>query len=168
MCTVILILLGACGSNDVPVISDPESANENIATETEAASFGEQIDPDGAITPAELLTQFEGRTESDGYRMQAKLKTTINTCCKKKGCWMDVQLGNGEEMKVTFKDYGFFVPLDSDGKEVIMQGLAYLDTVSVEMLQHYAEDAGKTEEEIAAITDPEYKLTFEATGVLIN
>mgnify|MGYP006180751099 CR=1 FL=1 len=54
---------------------------------------------------------------------------------------MRVDLGDGKEMKVTFKDYGFFVPLESAGKPVIMQGEAYYDTLSIEELKHYAEDA---------------------------
>ena len=32
----------------------------------------------------------------------------------------------------------------------------------------YAEDAGKSEEEIAAITEPELRLAFTATGVMIE
>ncbi len=71
-------------------------------------------------------------------------------------------------MRVTFKDYGFFVPLDSKGREVVMQGKAYADTVTVDMLKHYAEDAGKSQEEIDAITEPEVANAFEATGVLVE
>ena len=36
------------------------------------------------------------------------------------------------------------------------------------MLRHYAEDAGKTEEEIMTITEPEYVLSFTANGVIIQ
>lgn len=71
-------------------------------------------------------------------------------------------------MRVTFKDYGFFVPMDSKGSEVIMQGKAFADTVTVDMLKHYAEDAGKSTEEIEAITEPEVAIAFEATGVLVE
>jgi hypothetical protein len=49
-----------------------------------------------------------------------------------------------------------------------MKGYATVDTVDVEMLRHFAEDAGKSQDEIDAITEPEYELTFEATGVLIK
>jgi hypothetical protein len=77
-------------------------------------------------------------------------------------------LGDGEEMRVTFKDYGFFVPLDAAGKTVIMEGKAYYDTTSVDMLRHYAEDAGESPEEIEKITEPKLELAFEATGVLLK
>ena len=49
-----------------------------------------------------------------------------------------------------------------------MQGMAYMDTTSVDMLRHLAEDAGKSQEEIDAITQPELTLAFEATGVVIK
>jgi hypothetical protein len=38
----------------------------------------------------------------------------------------------------------------------------------IETLQHYAEDAGQTEEEIEAITEAEERLQFIASGVLIK
>lgn len=60
--------------------------------------------------------------------------------CQKKGCWMELQLDNSETMRVTFKDYAFFIPKDAAGKTVIMEGYAYNDTTSVQMLRHYAED----------------------------
>jgi len=38
----------------------------------------------------------------------------------------------------------------------------------VDARRHYAEDAGASEEEIAAIVEPELKLAFMATGVMIE
>jgi hypothetical protein len=38
----------------------------------------------------------------------------------------------------------------------------------VETLRHYAEDEGKSKEEIAAITEPVTEYTFEAVGVIIR
>ena len=43
-----------------------------------------------------------------------------------------------------------------------------MDTVLVEMLKHYAEDAGELEKDILKITEPEYVLGFIADGVLIE
>ena len=66
------------------------------------------------------------------------------------------------------KDYGFFMPLDCEGTEVVFDGVAYQDTVSVEMLRHFAEDAGKSEEEILSITESELAWAFEANGVILK
>jgi hypothetical protein len=132
------------------------------STAQKAAYFGDKINPDGAISVAEFNSKMK-----DEDSLKVKFTSVINEACQKKGCWMNVDLGNGEAMMVRFKDYGFFVPKDCNGKTAIMEGVAFKETISVEMLQHYAEDAGKSKEEIAKITQPETKLSFEANGVII-
>jgi len=81
---------------------------------------------------------------------------------------MTVETGSGQEIRVTFKDYGFFVPKDAAGQIAVFEGAAKRATIDVATLKHYAEDAGKSKEEIAAITEPETKLTFVASGVKIE
>ena len=86
-----------------------------------------------------------------------------------KGCWMTVKTGETETMRVTFQDYGFFVPKDSvSGRNTIFEGKAFKSVTSVEMLKHYAQDEGKSSDEIKAITEPKEEYTFVATGVLIE
>ena len=60
------------------------------------------------------------------------------------------------------------MPKDIAGREVIVNGKAFVNEVSVEELRHYAEDAGKSEEEIAQITEPEKTYSFLADGVLLK
>ena len=127
-----------------------------------AQTFGDKIKAKGAISTAKFLNQIEGKDS-----LNVKLNVTINEACKKKGCWMNVDLGEGKDMMVRFKDYGFFVPKDCDGSKGVIEGIAYREVVSVEMLRHYAEDAGKSQEEIDKITQPETRLSFEASGVII-
>jgi hypothetical protein len=85
-----------------------------------------------------------------------------------KGCWMKVRTTDGQTMRVTFRDYGFFVPKDIAGKQVVFEGTAQQSTTSVADLKHYAEDAGKSKEEIAKITQPEKAVTFVADGVIVK
>jgi len=68
---------------------------------------------------------------------------------------------------VKFKDYGFFVPKDIAGQEVIMEGKAYREVTAVDELRHLAQDAGKPQEEIEKITEPKVELKFMASGVLL-
>ena len=158
----VLIILGlivltlSCNSN-----KSTEETKES--TPKEGSKFGAEIDEKGSIPIAQLLTDMQGKSE-----MQAKVEGKVAEVCKKKGCWMNIDRGDGTMMKVTFKDYGFFVPKDCGGKTAIMEGRAYMDTISVDMLRHYAEDAGKSEEEIAKINEPSMELTFEADGVIIK
>jgi hypothetical protein len=98
-----------------------------------------------------------------------KFSSTIIETCTKKGCWMTVNLEEGKDMMIRFKDYGFFVPLKGmEGKTTVFEGYAYTDSVSVEELQHYAYDAGDDSATVAAITEPEVALTFLADGVIIK
>jgi hypothetical protein len=86
--------------------------------------------------------------------------------CQMKGCWMRVSDGE-QELFVRFQDYGFFVPMNAAGHDVVMHGTAVEKELSVEELRHYAEDAGKSPQEIAAITEPETRVTFYADSVYI-
>ena len=81
---------------------------------------------------------------------------------------MRVETGN-DTLFIKFKDYGFFVPKSGvDGKEVVFKGTAFYDTVSVADQKHYAQDAGKSKDEIEQIVDDQYKLSFIADGVIIE
>jgi len=53
-------------------------------------------------------------------------------------------------------------------KKVVLEGFVKQDTISVKMLRHFAEDAGKPKSEIKKIIKPEFKLSFIANGVIIN
>jgi hypothetical protein len=97
----------------------------------------------------------------------AKITGVITEVCQKKGCWLKVKSADGEDLHVTFKNYAFFVPKDIAGKTVVLDGIAKMDTVSVETQRHYAEDAGKSQEEINKITTSKVKLSFEAKGVVV-
>ncbi|NQY06347.1 MAG: DUF4920 domain-containing protein [Flavobacteriaceae bacterium] len=94
-------------------------------------------------------------------------KANVNSVCQKKGCWMRLALDDEKEIFVKFKDYGFFMPKNLEG-EVMVNGYAFVEETSVEDLKHFAEDAGKSEEEIAAITEPELTYSFIADGVMIE
>lgn len=124
--------------------------------------FGEKIDDKNVIPYAKLVSEM-GTKDS----MAVKVRGTVAEVCQAKGCWMSIVEEGKEDMFVKFKDYGFFMPLDISGKEVIMEGFAFREVTPVEELQHYAEDEGKSPEEIAAITEPEEELKFMASGVIL-
>ncbi|MHC5009153.1 MAG: DUF4920 domain-containing protein [Planctomycetota bacterium] len=94
------------------------------------------------------------------------VEATIVEVCPKKGCWMRVTDGE-QELFVRFQDYGFFVPMNAAGHEVVMHGTSVAQIASVEELRHYAQDAGKSDQEIKAITEPETRVTFFADSVYI-
>lgn len=139
------------------------AAEEATEEEGDGVHFGKVITEEDAKTTADLASMMESE---DSVRV--KIAATAVEVCQKKGCWMKVEIADGSMMRIRFKDYGFFVPTDISGKEVVFEGIAYRDTTTVDDLRHYAEDAGKSEEEIAAITEPEINTAFLADGVLIR
>ena len=125
-------------------------------------SFGASVDIEATLQPVELMDQL-----SDMDSVYATIAATVEEVCQMKGCWMNVS-DEGQSLFVKFKDYGFFVPKDISGKEIIMEGTAYRQMTSVEDLKHYAKDAGKSQEEIDLITVPKEEVTFVASGVLVK
>ena len=115
------------------------------------------------MTTAEMVSKVEAEGTFEG-----KISGEIKEVCTKKGCWFAMELPNGQSMRVTFKDYGFFIPTNSQGFPIVMDGVATLSETDVETLRHFAEDQGKSKEEVEAITEPKKEITFEATGVVIK
>ena len=130
----------------------------------QAVSYhGKKITEKGAIPATQLADKMAGKTQ-----MPAKIEGTVESVCKVKGCWMNVKTADNQVMRVTFKDYGFFVPKDIVGKTVVMEGTAETTTTPVDELRHYAQDAGKSKAEIEKITEPEKALSFVADGVIVK
>ena len=97
-----------------------------------------------------------------------KLEGQILSTCPMKGCWMKMSVER-DTILVRFKDYGFFVPKSgAEGKSAIINGKLSVDTLSVAQLRHYAEDAGKSKDEVSKIVKPEITISFLADGVVID
>ncbi len=96
-----------------------------------------------------------------------KVAGTVKTSCRKKGCWMQLEpiAEDAPAMRVTFKDYGFFVPLHSDGAQAVIEGEFVKQVMDEATRRHFAEDAGQTPEEIEAIVGDVEVIAFVATGV---
>ncbi|WP_299889313.1 DUF4920 domain-containing protein [uncultured Lacinutrix sp.] len=157
---VIMLFFAAvsCKKEKKTVIEEPK-------VEIAYKSFGKEIIADDAIAAKSMATQY--KTMNLGDSINSKMIAKVDEVCQAKGCWMKLNLDNGEQVMVKFKDYGFFMPKDIKGKEVIINGKAYVKEVSVDEQRHYAEDGGETKEAIAAITEPKRTYSFEADGVLL-
>lgn len=125
-------------------------------------SFGEGVKPGDLKETSKIKAYMDGKDS-----LQMKIRGEVIEVCKKKGCWMTLKMPDGETMRVTFKDYAFFMPKDIAGKTVAINGIARKQIISVEKLRHYAEDARQTPAEIAKITNPKNEIAFEAKGVVI-
>jgi hypothetical protein len=136
---------------------------ENAAQLPSTGNFGKEVAVDKSYQATELAGLF-----SNTDKIECNLSGQITASCKHTGCWMDLDMGNGETVHVTFLDESFTIPLDAAGKKAIAQGTATRELIPVEKLKNYAREDGKSEAEIAAITKPQYAYEFVASGVLIE
>ena len=143
--------------------------NETVKIEKKAiayAKFGDPITADGAMTKEDLLAKYKAMKPTD--TLPVKVTAKITEVCQKKGCWMNLDLGEGKSAFVKFKDYGFFVPKNAAESEAIVRGKAFIEVTSIEDLKEYAKDAGKSKAAIDGIVAPETNYSFLADGVLIK
>ncbi|BAO56553.1 hypothetical protein NMS_2544 [Nonlabens marinus S1-08] len=141
------------------------AVNDEQLEEVAYLNYGELITNTDAISSDQLADVYANLQPNDSTAV--KVRTTINEVCAKKGCWIEVPAGDATA-RVTFKDYGFFLPRNSQGQEVILEGMAYKSKTSIDDLKHYAQDGGKSQQEIDAIVQDEITLSFEATGALVE
>ncbi len=124
--------------------------------------FGNKVSEEGAVT-ADLLAE---NLNAAGQTKEVKVTGKVIEVCKAEGCWVRVETKTGS-MLVKMKDHAFLVPLALEGKTIVADGVATFKETSVEQLRHFAEDAGKTKDEIAKITEPKKEIVFQATGIKV-
>jgi hypothetical protein len=125
--------------------------------------YGEKVNPEGALALVDVVSKVMGGSDF----ADVKIVATVKDVCAKKGCWLKLELPQGEEVMVKMKDYGFFLPLAAKGKKVVIDGEAKMKTTSVAELKHYAEDAKKSQAEIDAIKEPLKEVRITAKGIVI-
>ena len=119
-------------------------------------AFGEEFSSDKYVDVSELLTQVNENESS------FRVKGVVEEVCQMKGCWMTLKNEEGVSVRITFKDYGFFVPKDISGREVILEGVAFKEVLEEDVAKHYAEDGGVEYDE-----SMKNQISFVATGVLV-
>jgi Domain of unknown function (DUF4920) len=125
----------------------------------EVVKRGDAIPADAAVVPlAKVLAS------PDEYAKNAVVtEGVIETSCQNKGCWMQVAPEAGKDgVRVTFKDYGFFVPKDVQGKTARMHGLVAIKTLSKDEADHLAGEGAKLTRNADGTAR---EISFVATGV---
>ncbi|MEO6233245.1 MAG: DUF4920 domain-containing protein [Ferruginibacter sp.] len=137
------------------------AAQPPVGPADKGMTFGAQTSENGAVSPETLPAILKGKKD-----MAIKVKGKVTEVCKMEGCWLKIETPDGP-MMIKMKDHSFMVPLSINGKTIVAEGTANYKETSVEMQQHYAKDAGKSETEIAAITTPKKEIIMEATGIVV-
>ena len=112
----------------------PKDAPAAAATSTEATLVrGDKLK---GLPKVELATLLKDPTGQDGKAVSVEGK--VRKACERKGCWMELAGDDkGPGVRVTFKDYGFFVPIDSAGRTARVEGVVSVKTLTDEMAKHY-------------------------------
>lgn len=163
--SALMIMLSSCstGTEKSTGHGGMKSQSQDSSAAPSSGNFGETVTPGEATDISDLQKLF---TTSD--TVSAKIAGHIISSCRHSGCWMNLEMGEGKTMHVTFADEAFTIPLDAAGKQAVITGKAIREMIPVETLKNYARDDGKSESEIVAITEPEYVYEFVADGVLIR
>jgi len=151
-----------------PPAQPPAAASQPVKTGTSAATgneWGEGVvkrgEPLSATPPTELASVL--KTPADFAGKTVKTEGVVAKACSKKGCWMELQTAAGEGgMRVSFKDYAFFVPLDAAGSKAVIEGTVEVKTLSKEDAAHLEGEGAKIGRN--AKGEPQ-ELAFVASGV---
>ncbi len=153
---LVVSLTGCEQSSETPPPASTAPAAQGAVTKVGAPlSAGERL------TVADLVAkapEFKDKT--------VVVSGTVRQACSKKGCWMELAGGTDKSQpgcRVTFKDYAFFVPVDSAGSTATVQGLVSVETVSVAQVQHMESEGGQFPIKNADGTANEVRIV--ATGV---
>lgn len=122
-----------------------------------AGKFGAPLGDSRKVALADLVkhaVSYSGKT--------VKTEGTVSAVCQGSGCWMTLKSGD-QAVRVTFKDYGFFVPIDSAGATAVMEGVFSVKTIPEATARHYAGETpgGKPE----TIKGEQKELSLVASGV---
>ncbi|MEM7221073.1 MAG: DUF4920 domain-containing protein [Pseudomonadota bacterium] len=130
-----IVLLMACGvanGNQAVRLSEPVTADAHSET------FG-------APLPAGVLPVPLGSILSapDAFLDQPIVVTAqVGQVCQKKGCFFIAQ-DAGAAVRVSFKDYSFFVPTDISGRRVTLAATLHARNLSAAEAEHLKSDAGE-------------------------
>ena len=138
---------------------DPRAA---VADSTAEETFGGPITLDRR-TAVDVATVV---ASSELQNRPVLVRGRIIDVCSAKGCWLVVSDGK-IQMRVTFKDYGFFVPKNSAGRTVLLEGVVSSGELSEGEARHYAGESTIGGQKPEEINGPQPAVTMIATGVSI-
>jgi Domain of unknown function (DUF4920) len=157
--TLTLVFTVACASqenNNTQPAPTEQKATENKTTATEntptntantnPSTASSEIVKRGTALGNTTLIQI-GQIMENPKSYEGKTLTVegkIARVCQAKGCWMELTEKEGDPgMRITFKDYGFFVPTDSQGKKVKAEGQLELKVMPKDQVEHLVSEGSK-------------------------
>jgi hypothetical protein len=107
------------------------SAVAGAAVTRHGATIALKAAPVKIAAVLEKPAQYEGKT--------VLVEGKVRAACTRKGCWMELAptADKGPQgCRVTFKDYGFFVPTDAAGSTARVEGVVNVTTIAAGEVAH--------------------------------
>jgi hypothetical protein len=131
----------ACRSAPAATEPAPKPSVAAPAAATDHKRFGAPIEARQSLALADVLSKpddYAART----ITVEAKVRRN----CTRRGCWMELSSGLDPSLpgcRVTFKDYGFFVPLDSAGSTAKVEGTVEVTRVGPDEVAHLESEGAR-------------------------
>ncbi len=136
---VFALLAAACNTPPAEQKAEPVAANTAPQPAAGYKLYGSALSPE--LKPVSLTEVLNKPKDYEGKTVHVDAK--VRRACSQKGCWMELAEGPADKpatCRVTFKDYGFFVPTDSAGAEARLEGVVKLKKVSADHVQHMEQE----------------------------
>jgi len=118
-------------------VAEVTRLSEPVEVTDDAEVFGAPLDADARSASLEALLDNPDDYLDTSVRVEAR----ISQVCQKKGCFMIATAGD-KAVRISFRDYSFFVPTDTGGKTVTLTGTLVERVLSEKQAAHFREDAG--------------------------
>ena len=141
-------------------------AQSNIPEAQKGVEYGAGV-PENITYNVQSIDQVIKFLKKKNEIDRVTIKGKVTAVCPKKGCWVTLENTQNVEVFVKMKDYAFFLPQNIAGKTILLDAKVTKQETSVKELRHYAEDAGKSKEEIAKITKPKVEIRVLANGIKV-
>ena len=154
-------LLGCNTSKEPAAVAKAEAPAEAAASQAARKAFGAPLGASPAVALADVLKA------PDKFAEQSVLvEGDVRRACTRKGCWMELSEAQDPAApgcRVTFKDYGFFVPTDSAGSKARVEARVESKLIKPELVSHLESEGAKFAEKAADGSAREVRLV--ASGV---
>ena len=153
---IIVLVTGqfAWAGDEAKVIRLSEPVEVTATHETFGAAMPEATDPVALSVLVANHAEYEGES--------VVVDTRVSEVCQKKGCFFIAQDGD-TTVRVSFKDYSFFVPTDISGRRVTLVGELRQVELSEEQAAHLEEDMASADVDV--VSGPQFEIVASAVRI---
>lgn len=154
----LLLLSAACLLLQVSRSNGQQSAAPPVV-------YGQTFENANILSPGRLPWLLKNNKEVNDFQLSGY----ISEVCQKEGCWIKVTTNktSDDPVFVRFKEHAFTVPKNVAGHRVLINGKITASTQSVAAQKHYLQDAGASQKDIDAVTQPKEVYEIAATGIKV-